>query len=132
VPDELSDCKSKIIKVVNKSDMISQEQCSSYVASGFTVISAKQKSGISDLIDKISEKIGSNFTQGSSVLITRQRYREILNDVLTELDNFTLNKPIELAAEDVRIAVRQIGKITGRVEVDEILDKIFGSFCIGK
>jgi tRNA modification GTPase len=37
-----------------------------------------------------------------------------------------------LAAEDIRLACRAIGKITGRVEVDEILDKIFSSFCIGK
>ena len=42
------------------------------------------------------------------------------------------SKPVELAAEDVRLAAREIGRITGRIEVDEILDKIFGSFCIGK
>jgi tRNA modification GTPase len=55
-----------------------------------------------------------------------------LNDVFKTLELFTLSKNIELAAEDIRLAVRNIGKITGRVEVDEILDKIFGSFCIGK
>ena len=46
--------------------------------------------------------------------------------------NFNLHKEIELSAEDIRLACREIGKITGRIEVDEILDKIFGSFCIGK
>ena len=132
IPDELSDCKNKIILTVNKSDLLSSEQCSDYKNRGFTIISAKQKSGIDNLIGKISEKISNSFTQGSSALITRQRYREILNDVLKELEKFDLNKPIELVAEDIRLAVRGIGKITGRVEVDEILDKIFGSFCIGK
>ena len=34
--------------------------------------------------------------------------------------------------KDIRLAAREIGKITGRIEIDEILDKIFGSFCIGK
>jgi len=45
---------------------------------------------------------------------------------------FSFDKDIELSAEDIRLASRELGKITGRVEVDEILDKIFGSFCIGK
>ena len=45
---------------------------------------------------------------------------------------FSLDKEIELSAEDIRLACRSIGKITGYVEVDEILDNIFGSFCIGK
>ncbi|MEH6545838.1 MAG: hypothetical protein V7701_05390 [Sneathiella sp.] len=38
----------------------------------------------------------------------------------------------ELAAEDVRLAVRALGRITGRVDVEDILDVVFGDFCIGK
>jgi tRNA modification GTPase len=38
----------------------------------------------------------------------------------------------ELAAEDVRIAVRALGRITGRVDIDDVLDVIFRDFCIGK
>ena len=96
------------------------------------VISAKQKSGINSLINKVNNRIASEFTGNSSALITRQSYREVLNDVFKNLNDFNLNKSIELAAEDIRLAARNIGKITGRIEVDEILDKIFGSFCIGK
>ncbi len=125
-------CKNKIIYVVNKSDVLSEEQCYSFVEKGFMVISAKQKSGINSLIDKVNNRIASEFTGNSSALITRQRYREVLNDVFKNLNEFNLNKSIELAAEDIRLAARNIGKITGRIEVDEILDKIFGSFCIGK
>ncbi|HCU59426.1 MAG TPA: tRNA uridine-5-carboxymethylaminomethyl(34) synthesis GTPase MnmE, partial [Alphaproteobacteria bacterium] len=65
-------------------------------------------------------------------LITRERYREALNDCLENLSNFSFDKEIELSAEDIRLAARALGKITGQIEVDEILDKIFGSFCIGK
>lgn len=125
-------CKNKIIYVVNKSDVLSQEQCSSFIEKGFMVISAKQKYGINSLIDTVNNRIASEFTGNSSALITRQRYREVLNDVFKNLNDFNLNKSIELAAEDIRLAARNIGKITGRIEVDEILDKIFGSFCIGK
>ena len=38
----------------------------------------------------------------------------------------------ELAAEDLRLAARALGRITGRVDVDEVLDVIFRDFCIGK
>jgi tRNA modification GTPase len=39
---------------------------------------------------------------------------------------------LALVAEDLRVAVRAIGRITGRVGVEDLLDKIFGEFCIGK
>ena len=48
------------------------------------------------------------------------------------LNGRTLPKGRELTAEDIRLAARALGKITGRIEVNEILDKIFGDFCIGK
>jgi tRNA modification GTPase len=112
--------------------LLNEKQCSEYKKSGFIVISAKHKNGIENLISAINERISSEFTQNSSALITRQRYREVLNDVFKDLDQFNLNKSIELAAEDIRLAARNIGKITGHIEIDEILDKIFGSFCIGK
>lgn len=127
-----TDCKNKIIYVVNKCDFLSNEQCSYFSEQGYTVISAKHKIGIDALIERIKIRISDEFTGNSSALITRQRYREILNAVFKDLDNFNLSKSIELAAEDIRLAARNIGKITGRIEVDEILDKIFGSFCIGK
>lgn len=127
-----TDCKNKIIYVINKSDCLTKKQCSEFSGQGYTVISAKHKTGIDFLIENIKQRISDEFTGNSSALITRQRYREVLNAVFKDLDGFNLNKSIELAAEDIRLAARNIGKITGRIEVDEILDKIFGSFCIGK
>ena len=81
---------------------------------------------------KISPDWRTCWRKSAGALITRRRYREVLNNVFKHLERFSLNKPVELAAEDVRLAAREIGRITGRIEVDEILDKIFGSFCIGK
>lgn len=127
-----ADCKNKMIYVINKSDLLDEEQRSFFFNQGLILISAKHKQGIEVLIEQIKQRIASEFTGNSSALITRQRYREVLNDVFKDLSDFNLNKSIELAAEDIRLAARNIGKITGRIEVDEILDKIFGSFCIGK
>ena len=128
----VSNCKSKVFYVLNKADCLPEEQCSLYKQNDFILISAKYKKGIDTLINRIKKHISDKFSQSSSVLITRKRYREVLNDVFKILETFNLSKNIELAAEDIRLAVRNIGKITGRVEVNEILDKIFSSFCIGK
>ena len=83
-------------------------------------------------MNAIFEQIKNRFTSNSNLLITRKRYREALQNVVDNLQNFGFDKEIELTAEDIRLAARALGKITGQVEVDEILDKIFGDFCIGK
>ena len=124
--------KNKMIYIANKSDNLTKEQCSEIKKQGITLISVKQQQGIDIVLNKISAVINDKFTSNSNLLITRARYREALNEALRSLDLFNLNKEIELSAEDIRLAAREIGKITGRIEVDEILDKIFGSFCIGK
>ena len=124
--------KNKMIYIANKSDNLTKEQCSEIKKQGITLISVKQQQGIDIVLNKISAVINDKFTSNSNLLITRARYREALNEALQSLDLFNLNKEIELSAEDIRLAAREIGKITGRIEVDEILDKIFGSFCIGK
>ena len=83
-------------------------------------------------MEVIYQQIKERFTANSNLLITRQRYREALVETLDNLERFSFGKEIELSAEDIRLAARALGKITGRIEVDDILNKIFGSFCIGK
>ena len=124
--------KNKAIYVANKSDNLTFEQCSELKKQGCVVISAKHKQGIADLMEVIYQQIKERFTANSNLLITRQRYREALVETLDNLERFSFDKEIELSAEDIRLAARALGKITGRIEVDDILNKIFGSFCIGK
>ncbi len=124
--------KNNIILVANKSDKLTSEQCSELEKQGCILISAKQKKGISQILERIYEFISERFTSNSNLLITRSRYREALQEVLENLQHFSFDKEIELTAEDIRLAARALGKITGRIEVDDILDKIFGDFCIGK
>lgn len=133
IPQEFEKVQeNKKIYVANKQDKLSSEQKISLQNKGFLLISAKHNEGIDALLQEISSKIKEKFTSSSGVLITRQRYREALRNAVSYLKEFNFNKEIELSAEDIRLACREIGKITGRIEVDEILDKIFGSFCIGK
>ncbi len=122
----------KMLLVANKADKISEQQLTNLQNHNCLIVAAKQKQGLDKLLAKITECIENKFTSNSDVLITRARYRQALYETLEALQQFNLQKEIELAAEDIRLAARGLGKITGRIEVDDILDKIFGSFCIGK
>lgn len=124
--------KDKIIYVANKIDKLSNEQKTLIQNKEHLLVSAKYNEGIDSLISVLLEKIKENFSSSSNFLITRIRYRKSLEKCLEQLDNFSLDKEIELSAEDIRLACRYIGEITGHVKVDEILDNIFSSFCIGK
>ena len=133
IPQEFENIsENKKIYVANKADKLKEEQKLALHHKGCLLISAKQNQGIDILLQAISSKIKDKFTAASGTLITRQRYREALRNTVNYLQEFNFNKEIELSAEDIRLGIREIGKITGRIEVDEILDKIFGSFCIGK
>ena len=124
--------KNKVIYVANKADILSEKQKEVLSKEGCVLVSAKTKDGLPTLFERIKTHIQAGISSGSSEIITRVRYREALKECLQNLETFNFNKPIELAGEDIRLAARALGKITGKIEVSEILDKIFGSFCIGK
>jgi tRNA modification GTPase len=84
------------------------------------------------LLKELEDKVRNLACQNGSAPITRARYRHSLETIVENLLEFSLHKNIEFAAEDLRLAIREIGKITGKVEVDDILDIIFSGFCIGK
>ena len=68
-------------------------------------------------------------------MITRERHRENLKQCIIHLNNFegkSMTKDFDKAAEDLRLATRNLGKIVGKVDVEEILGSIFNDFCIGK
>lgn len=124
--------RQNVIWIANKSDLISTEQKNELIKKDCVFVAAKFNEGVTALTNEIGRRISETFTASSNLLITRARYTQALQNTLENLERFHLNKEIELSAEDVRLAAREIGKITGQIEVDEVLDKIFGSFCIGK
>lgn len=124
--------EDKIIYVANKIDKISSDKKTLIQDKKHIAISAKYNDGVENLISVILNKIKDDFSSSSNFLITRIRYRKSLEKCVEYLDNFSLDKEVELSAEDIRLACRSIGEITGHVKVDEILDNIFSSFCIGK
>ena len=69
---------------------------------------------------------------GDAPMITRSRHRSALSACRDALIRATVTSESELAAEDLRLAVRALGRITGSVDVEDLLDIIFRDFCIGK
>jgi tRNA modification GTPase len=127
-----ADNSGNYVLVANKADKISDAEKQDLLKQGCLPISARNNENITAVTDKISTYFKGIISDNSSEIITRRRYKEALEECIENLQRFNLQKEIELSAEDIRLACRAIGKITGRVEVDEILDKIFSSFCIGK
>jgi len=122
------------IIVLNKSDINSKPNFN-FNKLDVVLISVKDNQNINELITKIKNKLSKIYLTSNNVLVTRERHRVKLNKCLNEIDNFLKkdqNKDIEMAAEDLRLAVRHLSGIVGKVDVEEILDSIFKDFCIGK
>nr|WP_255636172.1 tRNA uridine-5-carboxymethylaminomethyl(34) synthesis GTPase MnmE [Azospirillum sp. 412522] len=95
-------------------------------------VSARTGEGLKVLEEKLSEFSADRLAIGSAPSLTRARHRAALTECRESLLR-ALEAPLpELAAEDVRLASRALGRITGRVDVEDLLDVIFRDFCIGK
>lgn len=95
-------------------------------------VSATTGEGIDAFMAIVADKVEDLMGGSSEPLLTRLRYRQALEECLASLEHALTVSEIELKAEDLRLAARALGKITGRVEVSELFDIIFSSFCIGK
>lgn len=96
------------------------------------LISIEKNIGLEEFLDKLSGLIEEKFSPASDPLITRERHRILLEKCLEVINYFNMEKELELACEDLRIAARYLGQITGHINVETILDEIFRNFCIGK
>jgi len=120
------------IVVLNKSDIESDQK---YDFNEAILVSVKENRNIDQLISKIKNKLSKKFMTTGNVLVTRERHRIKLNECLKDIENFlkkNKDNDIEIRAEDLRRATRQLGGIVGKVDVEEILGSIFKDFCVGK
>jgi len=129
-PNILDLYDEKSILVINKSDDIEFKSPSSLKEK--IEISALNGDGIDDLIAHIIKRLQNIVGQSDAPALTRARHREALEKANASLERFLTAPLPELAAEDLRLAVRHLGSLTGRVDVEDLLDMIFRDFCIGK
>ncbi len=127
--------KDNAILVINKSDLINGELDLEVNKLDHVLISLKENINLDKLILMIKKKLKTKFIINNDILITRERHRQHLVHCLDNLKNFLEKndkKDFDKAAEDLRLATRNLGMIVGKVDVEEILGSIFNDFCIGK
>ena len=99
-------------------------------------MSVKTGDGLSNVLEKITDVALLKMGEYGSVSITQTRHRKLISECIYLLGNARLgllNKAdLELVAEDIRSANHSIGRITGKVDVEDLLDIVFTDFCIGK
>lgn len=97
-------------------------------------ISALRGDGLNDLIDCIKTRVVTAMDTGDRVVPTRSRHVNLLSVCVAALDRAGRVGPdqLELAAEELRLAADSLGRITGAIDVEDVLGSIFSTFCVGK
>ncbi|MDC3163145.1 tRNA uridine-5-carboxymethylaminomethyl(34) synthesis GTPase MnmE [Pelagibacteraceae bacterium] len=120
------------LTILNKCDLHNKEN---KIYDRAINISVTTGDGIDHLIKQISDKVSNNFGSYSDTIPTKTRYiLGVQNSIQSLLNAKTidLKNNSELMVEELRLAIQEIGKITGHVDVEEYLEVIFKDFCIGK
>jgi len=95
-------------------------------------VSSKTGEGLNDLLESLTSEAAKIMSAGGPPSLTRIRHRQELEGCLDALRRALAESEIELIAEEVRFAMRRLGRVTGGVDVEDILDVVFMEFCIGK
>ena len=115
------------IVVVNKTDLVAVDD------PGVVALSTRSGTGLPRLLSRLEASAEAAMQEGAGAPpLTRARHREALLECQASLGRALGAPEVALAAEDLRLALRALGRITGTVRLDELLDVIFRDFCIGK
>jgi tRNA modification GTPase len=114
------------IHVVTKSDLCKREASTCDIA-----LSVHTGEGMAALLDLIAARAAVELGGGDAI-ITRERHRIALDAAYQAIGRGMEQLETELLAEDIRLGARAIGRISGRIDVEDVLDQLFSAFCIGK
>ncbi|MDX8410992.1 MAG: tRNA uridine-5-carboxymethylaminomethyl(34) synthesis GTPase MnmE [Mariprofundaceae bacterium] len=127
-----ADLQDNAIKVMNKVDIVDVSDC----PDEFIHISAKAGTGLDLLGARLAERLGELDASEETLLVTRSRHREALAEARRHLgrgqDMLGREQQLELVAAEWRLAWRALGSILGMGDVEQVLDRVFSQFCIGK
>jgi len=123
------------VRVATKIDLIDSAADRSRLASAADVcVSARSSEGLESLLELLSERVAKALPAAESPLITRARHRAAISACLEAVRAAVRGQgiPLEVRAEYLRQAADSLARITGRIDVEDLLDVIFRDFCIGK
>lgn len=131
LPDDLQGQEDRSLRVLNKIDLAENE--AAQLAADLR-ISCKTGEGVRDLISRLAAEAEVRIGDLEQPAVTRPRHRRELERCAGSLDAFLSGDPVvlELRAEELRQAAQALGRLTGRIDVEDVLGEIFASFCIGK
>jgi tRNA modification GTPase len=118
--------------LLNKVDLITGEPPDQFGGIPLLAISALTGQGLPRVRQALAALVAENCAPAAAPSLTRARHRVALQEAEQGLRRAQQETLLELVAEDVRGAVRAVGCITGRVDVEAMLDVVFREFCIGK
>ena len=131
----------KTILLINKSDLLLKGKVPDFISNlpgvPFLTLSCTTGIGIEELKEKIYKTVLHHGPDASpTVVVSRKRHKvalasaqKLLNRALTGIDE---NNPLEITSIDIKGALDHISELTGETTPDDVLEKIFGEFCIGK
>jgi tRNA modification GTPase len=125
--------------VLNKLDLLNKEiehltRTNVSSVNNLFVLSALSGKGMNQLIDRLA-RYAAEFFGTEPALISRERHRDALSSARAALERALSEGASgreDIIAEELRLAAASLGRLTGRVDVEDILDVIFRDFCIGK
>ena len=128
----LNSDEKRIILVGNKKDLLSEK---SGELGNVIYISAKEGDNIESLLNEIDRFVTENGIRDTSML-ANERHQALLSGIAAAADRaqegLRNNLPADLVAEDIRVALHDLGELTGTITTEDLLNNIFGKFCIGK
>jgi tRNA modification GTPase len=134
VPMALFEAERFTVRVGTKVDLVDSAEERARLSCVFDMlVSAETGEGLDALLDALLVFARDVMQPGESSLITRSRHRAALascREALLRSGDSSL--PLELRAEELRHASDELGRLTGRIDVEDLLDVIFRDFCIGK
>ena len=120
---------SPTLRIWNKADITDPER----TIDSDLKVSALTGEGMEDLMARLAGMAAELAGNGEPALLVRERQVQAVKSALSHLENaLQPDLPIELLAEELRRAARNIGKLIGEVGTEDLLDSIFSKFCIGK
>ncbi|WP_293811855.1 tRNA uridine-5-carboxymethylaminomethyl(34) synthesis GTPase MnmE [uncultured Bosea sp.] len=119
--------ETQLLKVATKADLPGS------VLPGELAISVRSGAGLTELLAEIVGRL-QRLGSGEPALLTRERHRIAVADAIAALERAVMARhgQGELLAEDMRVAVVALERLVGRIDVEDVLDRLFAGFCIGK